>query len=425
MKTHRESGSQLIETLERRQLLSGGLGDDRGFVHQTNLVTSGNAGSEKATFTDPTLINPWGLASSTTSPFWVSDNGAGVTTLYNGTGAKVKLQLNPPPAPPFENVVIPPATGSTISNPTGQVFAGGDGFIPDARNHPGVPAVFIFVGEDGGISAWNPAFKGNAVLAVDNGNADQNLNAVYKGVTIGDVGTSHFLYAANFRAGQIEVYNTNFTPVTMPGGFVDKHIPAGFAPFNVQSVGGNLIVTYAKQNATKHDDVAGAGNGFVDEFNTQGVLVRRFDRGRFLDSPWGVAQVPATATSWGKLAGDTLVGQFGSGRIDIFAPDGDFRGFLHDDVTGQRVTIDGLWALRFGNGAAAGPTDTLFFTAGTAGESAGLFGSLTPSKAPTLDQDHDHHDEANGDQSNRGKNKDDDHDGSDSAAQLIKAALHR
>jgi uncharacterized protein (TIGR03118 family) len=312
----------------------------------------------------------------------VSDNNSGVATLYNGSGIRQGA--------PF---VIPPATGSTISNPTGQVFAGGDGFIPDPTR-PKDTAVFIFVGEDGGITAWNPAFGHNAFLAVDNGNADQSLNAVYKGVTIGDIGSTPFLYATNFRSGQVEVYNQSFQPVNLPDAFHDSRIPKGFAPFNVQSIGSDLFVTYAKQNAAKHDDVAGPGNGYVDEYNTQGVLVRRFDHGPFLNSPWGVVQVPNDG-SWGALGNDILVGNFGSGRIDVFSPDGEFRGYLHDNVTGKRVTIDGLWALRFGNGAAngtgTGTADTLFFTAGTNGENAGLFGSLTFSSLKVRGGDHDHH----------------------------------
>ena len=369
-----------IEALEGRRLLSAGWidGHEVTFVHQTNLVTSGNAGSLPAATTDPNLINPWGLAASATSPFWISDNGTGLTSLYTGAGVQQGT--------PF---VIPPATGSSISNPTGQVFAGGQGFIPDPTR-PTDAAAFIFVGEDGGITAWNPAFGHTAFLAVNNGNSNPALNAVYKGVTIGDIGTTPYLYAANFRSGQIEIYNQTFQPATMPGAFVDHRIPKGFAPFNVQSIGSDLFVTYAKQDAAKHDDVAGPGNGFVDEFNTQGVLIRRFDHGSFLNSPWGVAQVPNDG-SWGNLGNDILVGNFGSGRIDVFAPDGDFRGFLHDDATGKRVNIDGLWALRFGNGASSGPVDTLFFTAGTDGESAGLFGSLSYSSTKTIGRGH-HHD---------------------------------
>jgi uncharacterized protein (TIGR03118 family) len=419
MKTRPCAGAGNIEILESRRMLSAGGHDHDGaaFVHETDLVTSGNAGSVPAVNTDSTMINPWGLASSSTSPFWVSDNGTGVSTLYNGSGVRQGT--------PF---VIPPATGSTTSAPTGQVFAGGDGFIPDPTR-PADTAVFIFVGEDGGITAWNPAFGHNAFMAVNNGNTDPSLNAVYKGVTIGDVGATHFLYAANFRTGQVEVYDTSFKPVTMPGGFVDHHVPKGFAPFNIQSVGGNLFVTYAKQDDARHDDVAGPGNGFVDEFNTQGVLLQRFDHGGFLNSPWGVAQAPSDG-AWGDLGGDILVGQFGSGHIDAFAPDGDFRGFLHDDVTGKRVTIDGLWALRFGNGAAAGPVDTLFFTAGTAGESAGLFGSLTSSSAPATlgdhDHDHDHRGDDHGDDGGDRHGHDGDKDAGDSsAARLVDDAMNR
>lgn len=380
MRTHPSSGTAIIEALEGRRLMSAGWFDGHGvtFVHQTNLVTSGNAGSAPAATTDPNLINPWGLASSATSPFWISDNNTGLTSLYTGAGTQVGT--------PF---TIPPATGSTISNPTGQVFAGGQGFVPDPKQ-PKATAVFIFVGEDGGITAWNPAFGHSAILAVNNGNADQTLNAVYKGVTIADVGTTPFLYATNFRSGQVEVYNQSFQPVSTTGGFVDHHIPTGFAPFNVQAIGNNLYVTYAKQNALKHDDVAGTGNGFVDEFNSQGMLIQRFDHGGFLNSPWAVAQVPNDG-SWGNLGNDVLVGNFGSGLVDVFSPTGEFRGFLHDDVTGKRVNIDGLWALRFGNGGSAGPVDTLFFTAGTNGESAGLFGSITFTRQ-TSGHHHDHHD---------------------------------
>ena len=417
------AGIANVEVLESRRMLSAGGDDGRAaFVHETNLVTSGNAGSVPAQFTDPTMINPWGLAASSGSAFWVSDNGTGVSSLYNGSGVEQGT--------PF---FIPPATGSTISNPTGQVFAGGDGFVPNPAQ-PTATAAFIFVGEDGGITAWSPAFGKNAFLAVDHGNVDQNLNAVYKGVAIGDVGTSHFLYAANFRSGQIEVYDTSFHPVSMPGGFADSHLPAGFAPFNVQAIGTNLFVTYAKQNASKHDDLAGPGNGFVDEFNTQGLLLKRFDHGGFLDSPWGVAQVPNVA-SWGNLGNDLLVGDFGSGQVNVFAPDGDFLGFLHDDTTGKLVTIDGLWALRFGNGSGSGPSDTLYFTAGTAGETAGLFGSLTFSTShpnPTGDgddDDKDHHgDDRGGDRGGdkHRSDRDDHHDlDESSAAQLVSDALAR
>jgi len=207
MKTRPTVKAAVLEALEQRQLFSSGaLFDSTAFVHETNLVTSGNAGSASAQSTDANLINPWGLAASSTSAFWVSDNGTGVSTLYNGSGVGQGT--------PF---LIPPATGATIANPTGQVFAGGLGFVPDPTR-PADTATFIFVGEDGGISAWNPAFGQSAFLAVDHGNADQSLNAVYKGVTIADVGTTPYLYAANFRSGKVEVYNTSFQQVTMPSG---------------------------------------------------------------------------------------------------------------------------------------------------------------------------------------------------------------
>ena len=365
-------GSQMFEALERRQLLSAGPFDDGGpaVVHETNLVTNGGPNSAPAKFPDGNLLNPWGLASSAGGPFWISDNNAGVTTIYTGDGV---AQGSP--------IGIPGATGSPVGAPTGDVFAGGDGFTVSAKGKSG-PALFIFVSEDGGISGWsNKVDPNNAVIAVDNGNADPNLNAVYKGVTIGDVGSSHFLYATNFRAGTIEVYNTSFKPAQMPGRFSDPKVPAGFAPFNIQNLDGKLYVTYAKQNATKHDDVAGRGNGFVAVFDTQGHLLEHFHHGGFLNSPWGLAEAPA---SWGRLAGDILVGQFGSGLVGIFNQKGEFRGFLHDD-TGDRLHIDRLWGLRFGNDGLAGPSDTLFFTAGTNDEADGLFGSLTLQRRPDDD----------------------------------------
>ena len=368
MQSRTSSSAKSVEPLEARKLFSG----TAALVTQTNLVTSGNAGSLPALHTDPLLVNPWGIAAGPGGPFWIADNNSGVATLYDGTGVSQTMPFN-----------IPPATGSASSNPTGQVFAGGLGFVPDPAR-PSDTAVFIFDGEDGGITAWSPAFGHDSFLAVDHGNADPTQNAVYKGLAVADVGNAPFLYATNFRSGAVEVYNTHFQQVSSPGGFTDRRIPRGFAPFGIQAIGNNLFVTYARQNAAKHDDVAGAGNGFVDEFDTRGVLVRRFHHGQFLNSPWGVSRVPNDRT-FGGLRNDILVGNFGSGAIDVFSPGGQFRGTLDDAATGRQTIIEGLWGLSFGNGSNNAPSDTLFFTAGSNDEQAGLFGSLTftaPRKHP-------------------------------------------
>ena len=345
---------------------------------QTNLVT--DMGSS-APVTDSNLKNAWGLSRSTGSPWWVSDNGTGVSTLYNiaGTTSTLAATVNP------RVVVIPPPNGSTsTSTPTGQVFNGS----ADFTLAPGIPALFIFVTEDGTISGWNPGFDSahpnNAVLKVDN-----SPNAVYKGVTTGDVDGVRYLYVANFRSGHIEVYDTNFKAVTSSSSsdgdhqenfseksFDDGKIPEGYAPFNVQNIGGSLFVTYAKQNAAQHDDVAGAGFGFVDIFSTTGKLEGRLEHGPWLNSPWGVVWAPR---DFGEFSNRVLVGNFGSGQIAAFNGfTGKFIGLMQNqNPNGTTLAIDGLWALAFGNSANAGPYNALFFTAGPNGEANGLFGALT------------------------------------------------
>jgi len=343
---------------------------------QTNLVT--DMGSS-APVTDSNLKNAWGLSRSTGSPWWVSDNGTGVSTLYNiaGTTSTLAATVNP------RVVVIPPPHGSTsTSTPTGQVFNGS----ADFTLAPGIPALFIFVTEDGTISGWNPGFDSahpnNAVLKVDN-----SPNAVYKGVTTGDVDGVRYLYVANFRSGHIEIYNTNFKAVFSSndhGGehhgtfseesFDDGEIPEGYAPFNIQNIGGSLFVTYAKQDAPRHDDVAGAGFGFVDIFSTAGKLEGRLEHGPWLNSPWGVVWAPR---DFGEFSNRVLVGNFGSGQIAAFNGfTGKFIGLMQNP-NGTTLAIDGLWALAFGNSANAGPYNALFFTAGPNGEANGLFGALT------------------------------------------------
>jgi len=304
----------------------------------TNLVSDGGAGSPTALRTDPNLINPWGMASSPTSPIWVSDNGSGKMTLYNGTtGALVPL------------VVTVPGAGTA----TGQVFNNTAAFNSD---------VFITSTEGGVIAGWRGALGTNAETLFT------TPGAVYKGLAI-DTASGH-LYAANFNSGAIDVFGT-----ALPGTFVDPSLPAGFAPFNIQNLGGTLFVTYAVQDGTKHDDVPGAGNGIVDAFDLNGNLLRRVTTGNTLNSPWGLALAPV---SFGEFGGDLLVGNFGDGRINAFNPTtGAFLGQLKDGG-GAPLTIDGLWGLKFGTGTAnGGPAKTLFFTAGPNDEANGLFGAIT------------------------------------------------
>ena len=265
----------------------------------------------------------------------------------------------------------------TSGTPTGQVFnTDPTGFvIHDAAGNSG-PARFIFDSESGGIDGWNPTVgaTGTAPSTVTEVAVRNGANAVYKGLAIATASDGHtYLYAANFRSGRVEAYDDTFTPVELPGGlFVDPRIPAGYAPFNVQELAGKLYVTYAKQDATLHDDVAGSGHGFVDVFTNDGAFVRRLVTRGVLDSPWGLALAPE---GFGRFGGDLLVGNFGNGRINAFnVKTGDREGQLRKPH-GNPIAIDGLWGLRFGNGNAA-KTNELLFSAGPDGESHGLLGKI-------------------------------------------------
>ena len=208
------------------------------------------------------------------------------------------------------------------------------------------------------------------MLKADN----SSTNAVYKGLAIGSNSSGNVLFATDFHNGKIDAFNASYAPATLTGTFADPNLPAGFAPFGIQNLGGQLYVTFAKQDADKHDDTPGVGSGFVDVFDMNGNLVKRLISQGKLNSPWGVAMAPA---NFGDFSGDLLVGNFGDGAINAFNPGtGAFVGALTAD-NGNPIVIPGLWALAFGNGSAAGDATTLFFTAGTGGEEHGLFGSLT------------------------------------------------
>ncbi len=312
---------------------------------------------------DPHLVNPWGLIASAGGPWWVADNNGHVSTLYNGNdGTIIPLVVNIPPV----------VSGVGTGTPTGVVFSAASGFH---FSNSGVTstAVFTFVTEDGTISAWPGS--GDAVLILDNSKiptADQG--AVYKGATIATMtpGGPSFLYVTNFRSGRIEVYDTSFHLVELEErAFTDREIPSGYAPFNVQAINGDLYVTYAKQNASKHDDADFPGRGFVDKFSAKGKLLRRLEHGPWLNAPWGVA---LAAGNFGFYSNHLLIGNAGSGQIAVYdAETGRFDDLLRD-VNGHALQNDRLWALRFGNDQLAGPSSWLFFTAGISGESHGLFG---------------------------------------------------
>jgi uncharacterized protein (TIGR03118 family) len=336
--------------------------DSPGFYRQTNLVS--DLTSVGAQFTDPNLVNAWGLVHGPTTPWWVADNGTGVSTLYNTMSATVvKVPLT---------VTIPAPAGSpagTTSAPTGVIFNGNGGFNV-SENGTSFSSLFIFDTEDGTISGWNLGFsdRTHAILAVDRSNVGKG--AVYKGLAIGSNSSGTFIFATNFRFGTIEMFDSHFKLVRS---FTDHRLPQSYAPFGIQNIGGKLYVTFAKQDAKKHDDVAGPGHGFVDVFDTDGHLISRLiSRGK-LNSPWGLAQAPG---NFGQFSNDLLVGNFGDGHINAFDPEtGAFLGQL-EDKNGNPIVIDGLWSLQFGNGAAAGATNTLFFTAGIDGEAHGLFGRI-------------------------------------------------
>ena len=314
---------------------------------------------------DPNLVNPWGIASSPTSPFWVSDNGTGVSTLYNTAG-----NLFPEGSPLV--VTIPPPTGGTPpAAPTGIVFNGTASFALAT----GAPALFIFAAEDGTISGWNPSVDAtHAILKVDN----SATRAVYKGLAIGNNGSGDFLYATNFRAGTVDVFNSTFGSATLAGSFSDSSLAMlGFAPFGIRNIGGKLYVTYAKQSAEKKDDVAGAGNGYVNVFDLNGNFIKRLISNGPLNSPWALALAPA---NFGALSNTLLVGNFGDGTIHGFDISTGALVATALEPSGRVLTIQGLWGLIFGNGGQGGELGVLYFTAGIPGrdniEDHGLFGSI-------------------------------------------------
>ena len=333
---------------------------------QINLVSDQ---SGKAQLPDTDLVNAWGLAASPGtnaspgSPLWVADNGSDKATLYQGATATSVTK-------------VPLVVSVTGAAPTGQVFNGDSSafMVSDSHGNSG-SSLFIFDTENGTIDGWSPGVNPNGTnpSTVTEVARDNGANAVYKGLAIAQVNGKSFLYANNFRSGRVEAYDSTFTPVEMPGGlFVDRGLPAGYGPFGIAEIKGQLYVSFAKQDATLHDDVAGSGHGFVDVFTNTGTFVRRLVSHGALDSPWGMALAPA---SFGQFGGDLLVGNFGNGLINVYNPDnGAHLGVLRQK-NGVPIQIDGLWGLMFGNGNAA-KTGELIFSAGPDGEAHGLLGKI-------------------------------------------------
>ena len=332
---------------------------------QTNLTSNL---SSLAPVADQNLVNPWGLSRSSGGPWWVSDNGTGLSTLYTGTGAIVPLVVKIPAADPTK-------TGS----PTGTIFYGGTGFTIN-----GLPSIFLFVTEDGTISGWNPKLNPtNAVIAV------QEKKSVFKGATIATASVygqpQQLLYVADFFHAKIKVYDSSFKRVSdveqrfqQPGENEEREEGDenrnGFAPFNVQNIGGNLVVAFAKQDQTKLNEVDGAGLGYVEIYSPEGRLLRRLQRGSYFNAPWGLT---LASSDFGAYSHDLLVGQFGSGEILVFDPQtGKFLGKLND-ANDAPIKIQGVWGLSFGNGANSGSATSLYFAAGINGEQGGLLGSIS------------------------------------------------
>jgi uncharacterized protein (TIGR03118 family) len=319
----------------------------------TNLVA--DQGSPTRT-DDSSLVNGWGLSAGPTTPWWASDNGTNVSTLYDGTGAKQAL------------------TVTVAGGPTGTVFNGSATDFVVTQDGKSGAARFLFATEAGTILGWSPTVNGTTALV----GADRSAQkASYKGLAI----LNDRLYASDFHNNRVDVFDASFKPVTLARGFSDAKLPKGYAPFGIQALGARIFVTYAKQDAAKRVDVPGGGRGYVDEYTPDGKFVARVASGGRKNAPpnapWGLALAPS---SFGAFSGDLLVGNFGNGRISAYHDRGNgkwgYAGQLRRG-DGTPIAIDGLWAIAFGNGSAAGPTTSLYFLAGPGGETHGLFGAIT------------------------------------------------
>lgn len=329
------------------------------FYEQKNLVSDGFI---RAKYTDPNLVNAWGIVPNPTGVWWVANEGSGTSTLYDGNGAPQSLVVDVPPAPGIDG---PGA-------PTGIVFNGSDDFVIIDGAGSG-PARFIFAGADGIIAAWAPGVpppppSTQAIVMIDNSAG----GASYFGVAIASNSTGRMLYAANFGNGRIDVFNSTFAAVGTGGSFTDPNLPSGYAPFAIHAIGARLFVAYAQRD-DGGEEVVGPGLGIVDTFDTDGNLLARFASHGVLNAPWGIVQAPA---NFGPLSNAILVGNFGDGHINAFdAATGAPLGAIANKL-GEPLEIEGLWGIQFGNGGQAGPTNTLYFGAGPEDEAHGLFGRI-------------------------------------------------
>jgi uncharacterized protein (TIGR03118 family) len=339
-----------LEALEDRCLLAAGFA--------LTALASDIPGA--AAVSDPNLVNPWGISANPTGFFWFADNGAGVSDLVDSGGQTQPLVVSLP------------------GRATGTVFFGGSGFDVSTHSSTG-PSRFLFATQNGTIFGWNSSVDAtHALLAVDN----SATGASYTGLTLGtDLSGRTFLYAANIHRGTIDIFDTQFHPVSFANAFHDPKLPAGFVPFNVQNIDGRLFVTYTHGENATNDVASWVGNGIVDVFDNSGDFLNRFATRGTLNEPWGLALAPA---SFGSFGGDLLVGNNGDGRISAFDPNtGAFLGQL-TDASGNLIAVDNLWGLSFGNGHLAGAENTLFFTAGIDHEQHGLFGAIRDPAAPAV-----------------------------------------
>lgn len=330
----------------------------------TNLTanTSGAAPN-----TDPNLVNPWGLSRSSSSPWWVSDNGTGLSTLYSGTGATIPLVVTIPPADP---------SAGTTGSPTGTIYNGTTEFLLSN----GQPAKFLFSTEDGTISGWN----GGAAASITVN--ESKAGASFKGLTAAIVNlpgmpNETLLYAADFTLGRIEVFDSAFHRVRWVEDRLNRHddLPEDYSPFNVQNLGGDIYVAYAKRGSGINEQ-DGAGLGEVRIYRPDGSEILRLQHGSWFNAPWGLAIAPS---DFGPYSHSILVGNFGSGWVAAFDPiTGSFQDFLRD-ASGNILSIPGLWALSPGSGSAnSGSATAIYFAAGGANEASGVLGAITAIQNP-------------------------------------------
>lgn len=308
-------------------------------------------------FTDPNLVNGWGLAAGPTTPWWLANNGTDTSTLYLAGGFRLPLVVNVP------------------GGPTGIVYNGGPGFLLH-RGRRSTPAVFLYATLHGTILGWSTQNLTKAVVVVDNSSA----GSAYTGLAIASSPDGGRLYAANFAAGRVDCFDDEFHPEESGCEFVDPTLPTGYAPFGIQNIGGQIYVAYALRDATTGTEIPGPGLGYVSAFDAEGTLLSRIASQGDLNAPWGLAMAPATG--FGRFSGHPLVGNFGDGRVIAYqgaAPHAS-RGPLRNRAR-RAIVIDGLWGIAFGNGAQAGPADVLYFAAGPEGETHGLFGSIKAGRA--------------------------------------------